>query len=439
MSVRSRAQRSLEAGRARLVSAGLLDAGMASLATFVVSLYAVRFLEPDQLGAYGIFFTAFVFASFVPAAVYFLPSRISALDTEQRERVGILPRTLRVGGLIAAAAAACTPIAGIAALGQLPLTDIGPLAVTTAGVVCVSSLQDHMRATFHISGLPWHAAAVSAIQLGAIATILFLMHSLSTAPQWIPFGSLALANCVSLAAGLCLARHGLRVLPPALPTTRHLLKMGRSLLVLWIVPHATRLIASGLVASFRSIDAVGYAEAARVVASPIPVAAVGLEVALTSPLMEAGRTRSRRASRNARIWFLLALMPAAVCYAVIVASNAVVNPMPHLVPTAYELDGLVLLSLAAVIAAAGGSPFRTEVLGARKGHQLVRAAIYSSVLHLLVVGTAMWTMGAYAIPLGLAVAGLVTSVAAWRYAEKLYLVVDAGDPEQRKRRSASPR
>jgi hypothetical protein len=73
----------------RLLPAGLLDAGLASLASFVVGVYAARFLPASELGAYALFFTAFLLAAVVPAQLILTPAEIAAVGVARGERVGL--------------------------------------------------------------------------------------------------------------------------------------------------------------------------------------------------------------------------------------------------------------------------------------------------------------------------------------------------------------
>ena len=64
----------------RVVTAGQLDAGFASLATFAMGLFAVRVFDATTLGAYALFFAAFFFAVEFPRQLGFTPSEIWVLS-----------------------------------------------------------------------------------------------------------------------------------------------------------------------------------------------------------------------------------------------------------------------------------------------------------------------------------------------------------------------
>ena len=74
-----------------------LDAGLASLAGFLTTLYAARFLEPAALGAYSLYFGGFIFAGMIPAQLYFLPAQVAAIESPARNRISIVRTTLTTG------------------------------------------------------------------------------------------------------------------------------------------------------------------------------------------------------------------------------------------------------------------------------------------------------------------------------------------------------
>jgi hypothetical protein len=165
---------------------------------------------------------------------------------------------------------------------------------------------------------------------------------------------------------------------------------------------------------------VAYYEASRVVASPIHVLALGIAQALSPALMQAGFARSKATSRRPRLMFVLAFVPISLCYAMIVGWHYGPNPMQMLVPLAYVSEGLVLMALLAVMVPYFALPFRAEVVGAGSSRRLVGWVFASSVLHLAVVGAAIWELGAFAIPAGIIAGGVVETIAARWVANRLY-------------------
>jgi O-antigen/teichoic acid export membrane protein len=401
--IASQTRRFLRSGGARFrVAAGMADAALASMAGFGAALYAARFLEPDMLGAYAVYFAAFVFGGFVPANLYLLQARVVALKWPQERRIAILPRSILEGALFSGVAAVWTPIAGVLLLGQFSSGELVPLAVTASALVLVSPLQDHSRATFHMAGRPTRAVAVSACQLAVLAVSILVLHlALDVADQWVPFGSLVAANVASLSFGLILSGEDLRSHHVRLPPLRHIVTPGWALLLVALAPAFAQLAASTLVASFKSAEAAGYAEAARVVATPVHVAALGIAQALTPSLMEAGQNGSPAAARRGRLLFLLPLFGCTVLYAPVVGVDFVLNPMPHLLPNAYHEAGLVLISIGSLLALDLSLMPRAELTGAGRGGDLVGPAFAGSLAQVALVGALMWWLGSYVLPLGI--------------------------------------
>ncbi|HLF78764.1 MAG TPA: hypothetical protein VJB57_14890 [Dehalococcoidia bacterium] len=395
-----------------LVVAGITDAGMASLAGFLAAIYAAHVLQPALLGAYAVYFSAFVFGGFVSANLYLLQSRVAALACPQEQRIGILPQSLLSGALFSGLAAAWTPFAGIMLLGELSTAELAPLALGAAALVFFSPLQDHLRATCHLSGRSSRAVQISGCQLGFLALSLIALHLAPVSHQWVPFGSLAIANMASLSLGVWLSRDDLKRYKVRLPPIRRIVTPGWSLLLVALVPALAQFAGSALVASLKSAELAGYAEAARVVATPVHVLALGIAQALTPALMYAGQTGSARMARRNRILFLLPLLACALVYLPLVGFSHFVNPMALLLPNAYHLQGLVLLSAVSLLILDVGIMPRAELAGAERVGDLVRPALAGSVVHVASVAALMWWLGAYAIPLGILVSnGILLSFA----------------------------
>jgi hypothetical protein len=393
--------------------AGLCDSSLSSLAGLGAGLYAAHFLSPALLGAYAIFFIAFQLGGYAPVMLYFLPVRVAALDIDAEHRLSLLTPTLLRGALVGGVAAALTPFAGVFVLGQLSLHDGAPLALTAALFVLLSPLQDHTRAMFHLAAQPWRAVWVSACHLSVVCVAIAAMHFLPVARQSVPFGSLALANAASLLLGLWLARTELHRIHLPLEAMTSLFKSGWSLLVSTLVPLATQFLAGGLVVWFTTVDNLGYAEAARVVAQPIHVASMGLAQAITPLLMQAAQSGSAQRVKRPRRLFLVGLIACTLLYLPLVGVSHPLNAVQVLLPNAYHLQALVLASIAAIFVYDLSHLPRTELAASRNGAQLVLPTIAGSIAHLVFVAAAMRELGAYAIPLGILVNGAITM--AWSH------------------------
>ena len=83
----------------RLIPAGLVDQGFASLATFVIGLYALGLTNEfvSAAGAFALFFGAFRIATVIPTWLMFVPAEVASLDHERRQRGGVLAQSLKLG------------------------------------------------------------------------------------------------------------------------------------------------------------------------------------------------------------------------------------------------------------------------------------------------------------------------------------------------------
>lgn len=405
------------------IAAGLADAGLSSLAGLGAGLYAAHFLSPALLGAYSIYFAAFLLGGFTPVMLYLLPVRVSALEHDEASRLSLLRPTLLRGALISGVAGLLTPFAGVFALGELSPADLVPLALTAAVFVLLSPLQDHLRAMFHLAGQPWRAVWVSAGHLSVLCLSVLLLHNAPIAGQWVPFGTLALANAASLLLGLWLAQDAGRALPGPLDSMMSLFKSGWPLLVSTLLPVWAQFLGGGLVAALTSVDNLGYSEAARVVAQPIHVAALGLGQALTPLLMQAVQARSPRGVERGRRLFVAGLAVCMLAYVPLVSVSHALNPLAAVLPNAYHLEALVLVSIAAIFVFDLTHLPKTELAAERSGHRLVVPTVVASGAHLAFVAVSARTLGAYSIPLGILINALITM--AWCYRSSSRLLAHA--------------
>jgi O-antigen/teichoic acid export membrane protein len=413
-------------GVQRAVPAGLLDAGCASLATLAIGVYAVRYLAVADLGAYSLFFSAFVLAAVVPAQLVLIPAGIASVSHPRHDRLGLLPQAVRLGGVPAVAAAAtCAAAAWLAATAP---TDVRfAFAVTAAACATLSPLQDYARSSLHFAGASWRAAGVSVVQLGAVVVALLGLSASSFPVPWHPLGALAIANGTSLAFAFLVSRH--RFATSALPRYRvtHLLRFGRWLLLLEIAAAAALFLSSILVNRLAGAEALGHAEAARIAAQPIFVMAVGLSAVLGPRSMEAGVARDlRRAKRVSRPFGSLLLLAAAAYFAVVLQPWPG-NPVAALLPVAYAVPWLVGVSVVANVLIGVVFPIRAELVAARRERALVRVAVLSAAFQTAVSASAPW-VGAFARPLGVSASGAVLWLGYSRLRLALYA---AGDEPSR--------
>ncbi|MBW3660100.1 MAG: hypothetical protein KY397_00510 [Gemmatimonadetes bacterium] len=382
--------------------AGLLDSGSASLATFAVGIYAVRVLDPTLLGGYALAYQATFLVGLVPSNLVFVPVEIRVVAYPRRLRLGHLNRALWLGALPALISALAVVVWVPIAPPEIPAEAIRALTLTGVATAALSPVQDHVRRMLHSGGLSWGAAAVSAVQLVVAAAALGFLHASGIPAIWIPFGALAVANLCSLALGVAWARRGASPLPAGEASYRFmdLARSGSWLLGGGVLNPASGFVAAAIVSRLASAAALGYAEAARVVAQPIWVLAVGLSSVMGPQSMEAAGAGRRARARDARRAFLWPILGVGALTLAWLGPDWTLNPLAWLLPSAYAVEGLVAASIVAQTLAATIFPYRSELLGARKESTFTRIEILGAVARLAVSATASFVR-AFAIPLGI--------------------------------------
>jgi O-antigen/teichoic acid export membrane protein len=402
--------------------AGLLDAGFASLARLIIGIYAARELSVSDLGAYALFFSAFVFATVVPMQFVLVPAELATLPAAGYQRLALLRQSWRIG--IPTATTAAVVACGAAALGaKAPIQVLWPLAFTMTACAILTPLQEHLRRLLHLAGISWHAAVVSLVQIGGVIVGLALLASADAPAIWRPLGALTIGTAVSLAAGLLLS---LRRQPPD-PLPRYemadLMRSGRWLLAIEAITAGATFLASVIVTRLDTPEALGYAEAARIVGQPIFVLAVGLSAVLNPRAMEAGAGRNRAAARHVARPYTVLLVVVGLVYTVMTAAPWWGNPLARLVPQAYVVAGLVPVTVASFVLF--GLPIipRSELTGARRERVLPRIGLIAGALQCAAALSAVW-IGSFARPLGVALFGAVLLLG---YGHHQRLVYGAGD------------
>lgn len=406
-------------GERRTLVAGVADSATASLATFLVGVYAARELDPAVLGGYALAYSAVFLVGVIPLNLVFTPAEVAAVRHPTRDRLACLGSSLRLGAPVALLAALVASIWTQLAPSDLSAESVRGLTLTAVAVAFVSPVQDHVRRMLHVAGASSMAAWVSATQLALVALGLTLGVALRVPAYWVPFGALALANSCSLGVGVLYGRRvsrGSNVLPLQFGALAH---SGRWLLAGGSLGPATGFIASALVANLASAQALGYAEAARIVAQPVWVLAVGLSAVLAPRSIEAGRLRDKPAARRASRLLMGAVGGLGVLCLLWLGVPWIGNPFYHLVPAAYTISGLVLLTIFAELPQALAFPFRSEALGAGLEKSLLKAEGVGGVSRVAVAGTAS-IVGAFAIPLAKLATGTVRFVGYGMLARSIY-------------------
>ncbi|HUP18959.1 MAG TPA: hypothetical protein VM778_03290 [Gemmatimonadota bacterium] len=396
-------------GQRHDVAAGLVDASLASLATFVVGVYAVRALDPAVLGAYALVYQAIFLVGIVPAQLVFLPVEIAVIARPLASRTRYLARSIRVGLPIALAAGLATVIWIPVAPAGVPDSVVWPLTASGIAAAALSPVQDHARRILHAGGRSWTAAIVSTVQLGTVVAALAVFSARGVDAAWLPFGALALANLASLLVAAAGAHLRTERDPVGLDLRFAQLALGgRWLLGGGLLSPASGFAAAAVVSQLAGAAALGYAEAARVVAQPVWVLAVGLSSVFGPRSMEAALHRRRwKALGLRRIYIFSVLVVGAINVAWLGAAWAL-NPLAWLMPAAYVVPGLVAASIAAQSLGATMFPYRSELLGGRRESSFTRVEGIGAVARVAASVSAL-SIHAFAIPLG----NLVVAVVRW--------------------------
>ena len=383
----------------RHLPAGIVDASFASLATFAIGLTAVNLLPDKERGVYAVFFTTFIVGTVFARNLILKPAEVEAVALPLEQRVPVIRRTLTLG-LGPAVVGSATSILAAAATAPLAAADvIVPLTVTTAAASVLSPLQDHVRTMLHIGKRSWLAATISVVQLVATVIAILTMMQANVADPWIPFGALAVANLVSLSFGWGLTRKSRRDPGDVLPRFADLARRGRWLVLQAAAPSIAGFAAAAIITRLASPEALGFAEAARVVAQPILVLATGLAAVLNPRVVAAAMNRDLTTSSHSKTLFLTAISITAAAYLAIAGWEWALNPMSRLVPAAYAVDGLVAVSILTSLAAASCFLQFNELMGAKRESTLTAISWSISPL-LLVAGLSAGATDAFARPLG---------------------------------------
>ncbi|MCP3994540.1 MAG: hypothetical protein GY722_05670, partial [bacterium] len=216
------------------------------------------------------FFAAFILGSVIVTELVLVPAQVVAVDLPAEKRLGVTRRSLTIG-LMPGAVGVLAALAAIAWNAELTSGEVlTALGVTTAVTIVVSPMQDHVRQLLHIADKSWHSVLVSSVQLAGVVAAISTLVYFDVERAWVPFGSLAIANILSLATGFVLAgAHRREHTDPASLTFRSLATSGKWLVVRAAVPAAFAFVAANILTQLAGPKAYGYAEAARQVAQPI--------------------------------------------------------------------------------------------------------------------------------------------------------------------------
>jgi hypothetical protein len=395
-------------GRAHAITLapGFVDAGFASLGGFAASLYAARFFEAGQLGVFSLFMVMFPLLAQLPAQLVIVPAQVFALDFAAAERPRVLARSLPLAlGVGITATPLVWLVLVLAPEGRA--ADFVAFGVTTSLMVVLSPLQDHVRFVLHMAGRSQAAAVVSTAQFGLAAAAIIGLHLGGVPERWIPFLGLSIAKAGSLAFGLTLVRVRWTSAVPSWPGPGRLLKSGRLLLPAQLLPFVGMLGTAAIVARLASTEALGAAEAARVVAAPVLVVGVGLAQVLSPRVMSAARAdRMDEVASTIRLT-VAAVLVLSLGYLAVFGWSHRLNVLEAAIPLAFSVGGLAAFRIVAAAATVIGAAPGAALLGIEDNRGLLIASAVGFVLQLLLAVALAASLEAHTVPAVQLVSALV--------------------------------
>jgi hypothetical protein len=376
--------------------AGIVDASLASLATFSAGLAAVRWLEPAELGVYSVIFSAFLVGSLLPSEIAYTPIQVSMIRLDVRERLGGIIHSLGKGIPPALLGSIFVLVAGGLIWWRSDPSAALELAVTGIALTVISPMQDHLRRGLHIAERSWVAASMSGAQLIAVVLVLLIMWVTSVDPAWAPLGSLVVANIVSLTVGLLMSGRGWRIRP----TVPVVMVSGRWLAASSISAYGGTLVASVIMTLVAGPEIVGFAEAARVAAQPVLVITTGVAAALASRHLRAAATADRDAAMKVNQSFFVVIGIAGLAYLALAGFAWALNPLSALMPVAYQITLLVPVTILSNLVLSVTSPLRDQLIASNMEVPMAKIDFASLTIPTFVAATAGVT-GAFARPLGI--------------------------------------
>ena len=387
-----------EVSLGRRLGAGVLDSGLSSATTMLTALYAVRFFSLDELGAYAVFFSAFVLGAGVVSSLVHTPAEVAVLDVDGPARLMSF-RTSAGVGAAASTAGGLVLVAGcVLWLDQVPLVLRLQLALPALALVVLSPAQDHARRLLHSGRLSTRAAGLSALHLATVAGSLLAGHVSGLPTVLVPGGALVVGNLVTLAVALDMRRRLSSSTGPGVGhSPRGLLRDGRWIAAGSALAYASPFVVVLVLASLLDIGVVGTVEGVRVLGQPLLVLGTGLLSVLTPRLYRAGREREGAEARRATVGFSGGMLLVSAVYGAAVVVEWPGNPLPELFPAAYATEGLLAAHLGVVVFALTTTPLSALLIGASlQGRLLLGQAL--ALVASTAAATSAVAIGAFAAP-----------------------------------------
>jgi O-antigen/teichoic acid export membrane protein len=334
-----------------------------------MGLIATHYLLPRELGEYAIFFAAFSLAAIIPATVIFTPLEVRTLQLPLDRRLSVIRKSAPLGGITGLVSGLIVSGLVVPLVTQVGLEVRLEFGVTVAAVSCVSPVQDHLRRMFHQSGRSWIAARISVIQLVTVALAIVVARIVAVPLALVPFGALVIGNVASGVAGYRAARvaRGQSLLGGE--RIADIVRGGGWLTVGTAYGFATSLASVTILADRSGAAAAGQTEAARVLSQPVTVVAVGILAVFGPEMMSAGQRGQSKRVNKMMAGFFGVVVVATLLWLVAVGNPWSWSPITRIFSTAYEIGGLMALTVVQQALAYGSLPYRAVIIasgGSRK-------------------------------------------------------------------------
>ncbi|HEV7622645.1 MAG TPA: hypothetical protein VGO26_00800 [Amnibacterium sp.] len=257
----------------RKLAAGLADASLAALGTFLAGIVAVRELDTRALAVYAVLFSATVLGMLLPRQLHYVPAQLGA-NLEPDLRSPLVGRDARRARLVSAGTFLIAVGSGLSLVGSAPVAVCLGMGLMAGLYAVVSPLQDHIRAALHLVDRHASAAVCSVVLAATVGagTVFGLTHHGAPGLELLPFGALFAGNVLSIGVGVLLLRGAPRhqgYVQQAVPVRARLLFSEVAVQGGWFAcNYAILLVLGGAV--------LAHLEAARVVASPITILTAAL-------------------------------------------------------------------------------------------------------------------------------------------------------------------
>ncbi|HEY0373980.1 MAG TPA: hypothetical protein VGC94_04240 [Amnibacterium sp.] len=394
---------------ARKLLAGLLDAGLAALATFLAGVIAVRLLDTRSLAVYAVLFSATVLGMLLPRQLHYVPAQLAA-NLEPDLRAPLLRSDLLRAVPVSAGTFLVVLASGLTLLGTAPLPVCLALGVTGAAYAAVSPFQDHVRAALHLVDRHYSAAACSVVLAlvvggGAVAV---LVAPRSPLDLLAPFGLLLLGNLISVALGTVLLRGApshRAYRPQPFGDRARLLLSEAAVQGAWFACNYAVLILLGAAA-------LAHLETARILASPLTILATALVTFMGPAVLRRLRPTpaNPHGARNDIVRILATLVVGGAVYLAVLA--VLRGPVGAVLAKSVDL-GLTAARLGEVVVEGASTIVTLVVFALGRTRETLAISVTAGVTGLAATIALAPVLGLYALPVGQAIGMAVRLVIAW--------------------------